>query len=159
MAFYQFTRQQRIPAGVDEVWDFIKEPNNLNLITPPEMDFRVTGKSGNGLMYSGMIITYKVKPMLGISMQWVTEITHVVEKQYFVDEQRSGPYSFWHHQHRIETISGGVLMTDIVSYIPPLGIIGAIANRLFIQSKLNSIFNYRKTALENFFGSWDNAPE
>ena len=97
--------------------------------------------------------------MLGISMQWVTEITHVVEKQYFVDEQRSGPYSFWHHQHRIETISGGVLMTDIVSYIPPLGIIGAIANRLFIQSKLNSIFNYRKTALENFFGSWDNAPE
>lgn len=99
-----------------------------------------------------MIITYKVTPLLGINLNWMTEITHVKEFEYFVDEQRIGPYSMWHHQHKLEAIEGGVLMTDIVTYQPPLGILGAVANSLLIKNKLAEIFEYRKVALEKRFG-------
>ena len=104
-------------------------------------------------MYPGMIITYKVSPLLGIKLNWMTEITNVKEYEYFVDEQRIGPYSLWHHQHKIEPIDGGVLMTDIVTYQPPFGFIGAIANSLIIKKRLQQIFDYRSIALEKRFGS------
>jgi ligand-binding SRPBCC domain-containing protein len=103
-------------------------------------------------MYPGMIITYKVSPLLRLKINWVTEITHVREKEYFVDEQRIGPYSMWHHEHRIEPIAGGVLMTDIVTYQPPNGILGALANTLFIKKQLQRIFDYRANVLEKKFG-------
>ena len=99
-----------------------------------------------------MIIIYKVSPLLGIKLNWVTEITHVRDFEYFVDEQRVGPYSMWHHQHKIEPIEGGVLMTDIVTYQPPLGIFGALANKMFIRNQLQQIFDYRTIALEKRFG-------
>lgn len=95
-----------------------------------------------------MIITYKVSPLLGIKLNWVTEITHVKDKQYFVDEQRIGPYAMWHHEHKIEPIEGGVLMTDIITYQPPMGFLGVIANSLFIKKQLQDIFDYRIMALE-----------
>lgn len=101
-----------------------------------------------------MIITYKVKPLLGITLNWMTEITQVKELEYFVDEQRIGPYNMWHHQHKIEPIEGGILMTDIVTYQPPMGVIGAVANSLFIKNKLQEIFDYRKVALEKRFGKF-----
>ncbi len=101
-----------------------------------------------------MIISYKVSPVLGIKMTWVTEITQVKEKDYFVDEQRIGPYAMWHHEHKIEAIEGGVLMTDIVSYQPPFGFIGAIANKLFISNQLRRIFEFRTSAMEKIFGKW-----
>ena len=106
-------------------------------------------------MYPGMIISYKVSPLLGIKMTWVTEITQLVEKKYFVDEQRVGPYSIWHHQHIIEPIENGVLMTDIVSYAPPLGFLGALANSLLIKNKLNEIFDYRTQAVEKRYGIYE----
>ena len=99
-----------------------------------------------------MIISYKVSPLLGIKMTWVTEITHVEYQKYFVDEQRVGPYALWHHEHIIEEIDGGVLMKDIVSYKPPMGLLGSIANALFIKRQLNSIFDYRVKAVESVFG-------
>jgi ligand-binding SRPBCC domain-containing protein len=105
-------------------------------------------------MYAGMIITYIVKPLLGLPLKWMTEITHVKDKEYFVDEQRVGPYKMWHHQHKIEAIDGGVLMTDIVTYIPPFGFIGGIANKLFIKKQLNEIFSYRTIAVEKRFGKF-----
>ncbi|OGU60644.1 MAG: hypothetical protein A2X64_07910 [Ignavibacteria bacterium GWF2_33_9] len=154
MAFYQFTQTQKIPANLDFVWDFISRPDNLKEITPPYMGFNVTSNSGDIKMYAGMIITYIVKPLLGIPMKWITEISHVKDKEYFVDEQRMGPYKMWHHQHKIEAIEGGVLMTDIVTYIPPLGFIGAIANTLFIRNQLQKIFYYRTKAVEEKFGIW-----
>jgi len=101
-----------------------------------------------------MIITYKVSPLFGIKMIWMTEITQVKDYEYFVDEQRIGPYSLWHHQHKIETINGGVSMTDIVTYQPPFGFLGALANLLFIRKQLRKIFYYRKTALEKRFGKF-----
>jgi ligand-binding SRPBCC domain-containing protein len=116
------------------------------------MGFEVTSNSYSNKMYAGMIITYIVKPVLGIPLNWITEITHVKEKAYFVDEQRMGPYKMWHHQHKIEAIDGGVLMTDIVTYVPPFGFIGTIANRLFIKNQLQQIFDCRTTALEELFG-------
>lgn len=148
MAFYQLIKTQKLPATINEVWDFISSPANLKEITPKHMGFIITGNSGGGKMYPGMIIIYKVSPLLGIKLNWVTEITHVRELEYFVDEQRVGPYSMWHHQHKIEPIEGGVLMTDIITYQPPLGILGALANKLFIKKQLGQIFDYRTIALE-----------
>ena len=154
MAYYQLIKKQNIPASIDEIWDFISSPSNLKEITPKHMGFEVTGNTGKGQMYPGMIITYKVSPLLGIKLNWVTEITHVKDKEYFVDEQRIGPYTMWHHEHKIETIAGGIMMTDIVTYQPPMGILGAIANTLFIKKQLEEIFGYRTVALENIFGKF-----
>jgi ligand-binding SRPBCC domain-containing protein len=154
MAFYQFKREQKIKATIDEVWDFISSPANLKKITPEHMGFDITSGDLPEKMYPGMIISYKVRPLLGMKMTWVTEITHVREKEFFVDEQRIGPYSMWHHQHHIEPIEGGVLMRDIVSYKPPMGPLGALANKIMIRKQLEYIFNYRTMVLESIFGAW-----
>ncbi len=155
MAFYQLIKTQKLPATISEIWEFIAAPANLKEITPEHMGFVVTSNTGPEKMYEGMIITYKVSPMLGIKLDWMTEITHVKEKEYFVDEQRIGPYAMWHHQHKIEAIEGGVLMTDIVTYQPPMGFLGAIANTLFIKNQLKQIFDYRTIALEKRFGKFN----
>lgn len=152
MAFYQFHNKQIINSTIDEVWDFIASPDNLKKITPDYMGFDITSNNDGNKMYEGMIISYKVSPLLGIKTNWVTEITHVRNKEYFVDEQRVGPYSLWHHQHKIESTPNGVLMTDIVTYAPPFGFLGMFANALFIKSKLKEIFEYRRKALDKYFG-------
>ena len=152
MGFYQIKTKQKIPASIDEVWDFISKPANLKKITPKYMGFDITSQNGDEEMHPGMIISYKVSPVFGIKMTWVTEITHVKEKEYFVDEQRVGPYSMWHHEHKIEEIEGGVLMSDIVSYKPPMGILGSIANSLLIKKQLKEIFDFRQKAVEEMFG-------
>lgn len=155
MGFYQFKRTQKISATVDEVWDFISSPANLQEITPDHMGFEITSGDLPEKMYPGMIISYVVKPLMGIPMTWVTEITQVIDKSYFIDEQRVGPYKIWHHQHFIEPIEGGVLMRDIVSYQPPLGILGSIMNSLVIRRKLEEIFNYRVEAVNKRFGTFE----
>ncbi|MCG8701489.1 MAG: SRPBCC family protein [Bacteroidales bacterium] len=152
MGFFQFKRTKRIDASHQEVWKFISNPQNLGKITPPQMGFLITSDLP-AEMYAGMIISYKVKPLLGIPVTWVTEITSVEKGRYFVDEQRIGPYSMWHHQHIIEPSSNGngVIMHDIVSYKPPFGFIGSMINHLVIDRKLNEIFNYREIAINKFF--------
>jgi len=152
MAIYQLIKTQKLPSTITEIWDFISAPINLKEITPEHMGFIVTSNTGTEKMYPGMIITYKVSPLLGIKLNWMTEITHVRDYEYFVDEQRVGPYKLWHHQHKIEPIKGGILMTDIVTYEPPLGLLGSIANSLVIKKQLQLIFDYRTIALEKRFG-------
>ena len=152
MPIYQFAEEQKIPANIDAVWDFVASPHNLKHITPAYMRFEITSKNLPQAMYPGMIISYKVSPILGIKMTWVTEITHVKDKVYFVDEQRMGPYAIWHHEHHLSAIEGGTLMSDIITYAPPLGILGAIANWLFIKKQLREIFDYRKAAVIKIFG-------
>ena len=152
MPLYQFRKQQKVRTNIDELWSFISSPANLKEITPDYMGFDITSEDLPEKMYPGMIISYVVKPLLGIKTTWVTEITQVRDKEYFVDEQRVGPYTIWHHQHLIEPIENGVLMTDIVSYKPPLGFLGAIANSLLIKNKLNEIFDYRTQAIEKKYG-------
>jgi len=150
MGFFQIKTEQQVNATLDEVWDFISSPQNLQKITPDHMGFEITSGVPDK-MYPGMIISYKVSPLLGIKMTWVTEITQVVEKAYFVDEQRVGPYSMWHHQHILEENDKGVLMKDIVSYRPPLGFLGNIANSLLIRKQLREIFEYREKVVEQYF--------
>lgn len=115
------------------------------------MGFKITSDPGDGKMYPGQIISYVVSPVLGIPMSWATEITHVLDKSYFVDEQRFGPYRFWHHQHWFREVEGGIEMTDIVNYGLPLGFIGRLANTLFVKSKLMEIFDYREKVVLQFF--------
>ena len=151
MAFYQFYQEQTLNTSLNNAWDFISSPQNLKKITPPYMGFEITSKSISEKMYPGMIISYKVSPILNIKTDWVTEITQVKFLEYFIDEQRIGPYKLWHHQHHIFETKNGVLMKDIVTYAPPLGILGALANKLFIKNKLQEIFAFRTKALDDIF--------
>ena len=155
MPVYTLHQTLRIPSTLEKVWDFIAAPGNLKKITPPYMGFDITTKGLPSKMYPGMIIHYKVSPVFGIKTTWVTEITQVSDLKYFVDEQRVGPYRMWHHQHFIEQIDGGVLMTDIVDYQPPLGFLGALANWLIIQRKLREIFDFRTMKVEEHFGKFN----
>jgi len=151
MGFYQLRKEQLVNTSIENLWDFISSPVNLKKITPPYMGFDITSEKLPNKIYEGMIISYQVKPLLGIKTIWVTEITHVKENQYFVDEQRVGPYTLWHHQHIIQQQGEKVLMTDIVSYQPPFGFFGAIANKLFIEKKLNEIFDFRTKVIDEIF--------
>lgn len=154
MAVYQFYREQKIPASIDNLWDFMTSPLNLGKITPANMNFKVITPHLPDKIYEGLIIQYKVSPLLHIPLTWVTEITHVQPMQFFVDEQRKGPYRIWHHEHRFEEIKNGVLMKDLVTYQPPFGFLGNLANNLMIKKKLENIFLFRKSSLENHFGKW-----
>ncbi len=151
MSFYQLVKKQDIPAPVEEIWDFISSPKNLREITPDYLGFDIVSKNLPEKMYPGMIIIYKVRPLPGIAVTWVTEITQIVDRKFFVDEQRIGPYAMWHHQHIIEPSENGVVMTDIVSYKPPLGFLGRLANMIFIRRQLEKIFSYRESVLKMKF--------
>ena len=151
MFYTQIVQKQILKSDLQTVWNFISSPNNLEKITPDDMSFKITSKNIIDSMYPGMIITYKVTPLLKIPLTWVTEITHVKEKNFFVDEQKIGPYKLWHHQHIFEPTKDGILMKDIITYAPPFGIIGKIANFLFIKRKVESIFDFRFKILEERF--------
>jgi ligand-binding SRPBCC domain-containing protein len=152
MGLYQFHTTQIIPSDIKTVWEFISSPGNLKKITPEHMGFDITSPNLPERIYPGLIISYKLTLVPGIKTTWVTEITHVNENAYFVDEQRAGPYAIWHHEHHLKEVKQGVQMTDIVSYKPPLGVFGSIANHFFIRKKLQEIFSFRTIALENLFG-------
>jgi ligand-binding SRPBCC domain-containing protein len=153
MKIFKLKYSQKLPISLNEAWDFLSSPNNLELITPKSMDFNITDWDRKKA-YPGQIIQYTVKPILGIKINWVTEITHIRAKEYFVDEQRFGPYTFWHHKHFIKEIEGGVIMEDVIHYKPPFGLIGVLLNFLFINSKLNSIFKHRELELIKTFGNF-----
>ena len=152
---YSIQTTQNIPIDIDKAWDFFSKPENLKVLTPTHLDFSVLSKPQDTQMYAGQIIEYKVKPLLDIPLYWMTEITHVQEKVYFIDEQRFGPYSFWHHQHHFKAIGNDVKMTDIVHYSLPLWFLGDIAHALFIHKQLKQIFDFRYQKIENLFGKWD----
>jgi ligand-binding SRPBCC domain-containing protein len=147
---YTLEVSQFVKISLKEAWDFFSSPGNLVKITPPHMGFIITtGKPAK--MHPGQIITYKVSPLAGIKTNWVTEITHVEEESFFVDEQRFGPYRMWHHEHHFNTQGDGVIMTDRVSYKLPMGIFGRIAHGLFVKGHLRQIFEYRIAAMEKKF--------
>jgi ligand-binding SRPBCC domain-containing protein len=152
MAVYSIKTVQRMPVSLAQAWDFFSSPANLQTITPPYMGFTIISQHHGDKMYPGQIIEYKVTPVLGIPLYWMTEITHVQEERFFVDEQRFGPYSLWHHQHHFKAIEGGVEMTDIVHYKLPLWWLGDMANALFVKKQLAGIFEYRKKKVEEMFG-------
>lgn len=142
---------QQLPIGLSEAWEFFSSPKNLAKITPKHMGFRITSEVPEK-MYPGQIITYKVSPLPGVKTNWVTEITHVEENKFFVDEQRFGPYSMWHHEHHFKENKDGILMTDKVSYKISFGFLGHIAQQLLVKKQLIQIFEYRMKTLEEMFG-------
>ena len=150
MKVYTLKREQFLPIGVEEAWDYFSSPRNLSEITPEKLDFEIISELDDK-MYPGMIIKYFVKPLLGIKLRWVTEITHVKEYEYFVDEQRVGPYKLWHHQHRFIETDGGVLMQDEVNYALPFGPLGQFLHSIMIKSDLNYIFEFRSKVIKTIF--------
>ncbi len=150
---YRLQTLQNLPISVLEAWEFLSDPRNLKTITPDYMGFKILS-GAEQKMFAGQIIQYTVTPVLGLPLRWVTEITHVDNQNYFVDEQRFGPYSLWHHKHFIKSIPGGVEMIDIVDYKLPLGLLGRIAHPLFVKRQLKQIFNYRHNKLVELFGEF-----
>lgn len=150
MKVYSLKTEQLVHATLDECWAFFSSPRNLQKITPQTMGFEITDFDEKN-MYAGQIIQYKVSPLLGIKLSWVTEITFVKDQNYFIDEQRFGPYALWHHKHFFETTDQGVLMTDLVHYALPLGFLGRIMNWLVVKNKLKTIFEYRKEKVDQLF--------
>lgn len=149
---YHLTFHQQFPRPLDEIWDFFSSPNNLAEITPQNMSFEVTSQQAYQKMYPGMIITYKVSPIAGIKLNWMTEITQVSNLSYFIDEQRFGPFKFWHHQHHFKSIGNGTAMTDQLTYGLPFGIIGQFAHATFVKKRLMEIFEYRRKKAIALFG-------
>ena len=142
---------QRLPISLPEAWSFFSDPRNLSRITPPSLGLEVTSDLP-GVMYPGMIITYRVRPIPWVSVGWVTEITHVREPVLFVDEQRFGPYRFWHHEHHFREVEGGVEMEDIVHYALPFGTVGRVFGGPLVRRRLEQIFSFRRRFLAREFG-------
>jgi len=151
MKIYTLHKKQNLPKSVEQAWQFLSDPKNLKTITPDYMGFNILSGADRP-MFAGQIIQYIVTPVLGINTKWVTEITHVIDKHYFVDEQRFGPYALWHHKHFIKEIDGGVEMEDIIDYKVPFGILGQLVHPIIVKPKLEEIFNYRTKKLEELFG-------
>ncbi len=152
---YSLFSKQNVPATLEQVWAFFSTAENLKQVTPPHLNLKVTNQVYGDTVYPGQVMTYDVKPVLGIAMGWMTEITHVNAPAYFVDEQRKGPYKLWHHQHHFKAIQGGVEMTDLVHYRLPLGPLGSIAHAVFVKGELEKIFAYRYKKIEDLFGKWE----
>lgn len=153
MRIYRLETVQKLPISQKEVWDFLSDPKNLKRITPDYMGFEILSGAVDK-MYAGQIIQYLVTPVMNIPTKWVTEITHVDEGNYFVDEQRFGPYSLWYHKHFLKPIPNGVEMVDIIDYKIPLGILGQLVHPILVAPKLKEIFEYRKQALIELYGEY-----
>lgn len=149
----QISTVQKIPIDLSEAWEFFSNPKNLGAITPSELNFNIIS-GADTKAYPGQIIEYKVTPLPFYSASWVTEITYVEKEHYFVDEQRYGPYAFWHHKHFFKQIPGGVEMKDIVDFKIPFGILGKIFLKRMIHKELTKIFKYRNDKLVELFGSY-----
>lgn len=151
MKKYELYRETTLPITMLEAWDFFSNPVNLSKITPEEMSFKVVSKDLPNQIYNGLIIEYVVKPLAGIPLKWVSQISSVNAPYMFVDEQLKGPYTYWHHEHTFEEKNGWVLMIDKVTYSVPFGIFGQLANRLIVKSKLEEIFDYRTKVIVEIF--------
>lgn len=154
MKIYTLKAKQNLPISLEQAWDFLSNPKNLKTITPDYMGFKIISGADRN-MFPGQIIQYIVTPVAGIKNKWVTEITHVKHLEYFVDEQRFGPYALWHHKHFVKEIAGGVEMEDIIDYKIPFGLIGQMMHPIVVKPKLKEIFEYRKQKLIDLFGDFE----
>ncbi len=154
MKLYRLVAKQAFTITKSKAWEFLSDPKNLKVITPDHMGFTILSGADRP-MFQGQIIQYIVKPFPGYSTKWVTEITHIKDGEYFVDEQRFGPYSLWHHKHFLKEIEGGVEMEDIIDYKIPFGVLGRLAQPILVKKQLQQIFDYREAKLTALFGEMD----
>jgi len=150
---YRLSTSQKIPINLKEAWSFFSSPKNLQAITPKKLKFTILSGADRAI-YPGQVIQYKVSPFLFYTAIWVTEITHVKEEEYFVDEQRYGPYEFWHHKHFFKAIPGGVELQDVVDFKVPFGWLGRKLTKGFIERELQQVFTYRNNKLTELFGAF-----
>lgn len=151
MGIHVLRKAQIIKTDIRTAWDFFSNPANLAKITPKELDFVVITKLPERI-YPGLMIEYRVRPLFGIPARWLTEITHVEDGKFFVDEQRVGPYKIWHHEHHFKDLGDGrVEATDIVTYVVPFGILGEIVRPFLVEPQLRKIFDFRETAVAKLF--------
>ena len=150
MKIYTLTRKQVLPISLEQAWPFFSSPSNLEQITPAFLRFHIVSEVPEEI-YPGLIITYRIAAIANIPMLWVTEIKHVIRLHQFVDEQRIGPFRFWHHLHRFREVEGGVEMEDIVNYVMPWGLLGQFVHAVFIRARLKAIFDFRREFLEGFW--------
>jgi len=148
---YILHKKQVIPISLNESWDFFTSPHNLKFITPIHMNFDII-EGGDDKIYPGQIICYKVSPMLRLRLDWVTEIAQVVDRQFFIDEQRFGPYSFWHHKHFFREVEGGTEIEDLVHYKLPLSFLGNLIHSVSVKKQLEHVFDFRQQKLIELFG-------
>jgi ligand-binding SRPBCC domain-containing protein len=148
---HRLTQKQLVTASLDDVWAYFATPANLNDMTPPDMQFEII-HGNESRMYQGQLIEYRVQFMPLVKSRWLTEIAHVQEKSYFVDEQRIGPYHFWYHEHRFEEVEDGTHISDQVTYELPFGLLGDFVHAIWVRPRLNSIFEYRKVKVKEIFG-------
>ncbi|MGC1243343.1 MAG: SRPBCC family protein [Chryseosolibacter sp.] len=151
MKIYHIKQVQFLPASLDQAWSFFADPGNLNEITPPGLQFSIQFISRKEQIYPGQLIGYRIRILPLIWVTWLTEITAVKAGEYFIDDQRNGPYALWHHQHHFREVPGGVEITDEVNYAIPLGWLGQIVHRLFVGPQLQRIFAYRRRILNERF--------
>lgn len=158
MKLYRLHQTQRLPISAQTAWAFFSDARKLPLITPAWLDFSLTNEPP-ARVHPGTLITYRIRPIARVPVRWVTEITHTAAPYFFVDEQRFGPYRFWHHQHRFRPVDGGgVEVEDLVHYaLPPLGPVSRLAHAALVRPRLEAIFAYRRQALERHFGPWQGA--
>lgn len=147
----QLLREQFIPAPPERVWEFFATPRNLDALTPPDLRFRILSEVPEK-MYPGLLIEYRISPFTGVWLRWLTEIRHMREGSYFVDEQRVGPYRLWYHEHHFAAAPGGVCMTDRVTYDVGWGPLGWLAERLWVRRQLEHIFDFRARKVAEIFG-------
>ncbi|GGW31829.1 SRPBCC family protein [Arenibacter certesii] len=155
MRLYQLHSKQTLPISKERAWEFLIDPKNLKVITPKAMGFNILS-GGEVPLFPGQIIQYTVSPFPGYTTKWVTEITHIKEGEYFVDEQRFGPYALWHHKHFLTEVPGGVEMEDIIDYKLPLRFLGQMAHPILVKRPLQKIFDYRREKLNSLFGECKN---
>jgi ligand-binding SRPBCC domain-containing protein len=154
MKIYHLKRSQQLPITQEKAWEFFSSPENLGTITPPRMKFKIISISGEKKMYAGQLIRYKIQLFPFWTLNWVTEITHVHEPDYFVDNQLFGPYALWHHQHHFKANEKGVEMTDELHYAIPYGFIGRLVNWLFVAREVIAFFDFRLKTLEQYFDNF-----
>jgi len=151
MKIFTLNREQELPISIEEAWAFFSTPNNLDRITPPELGFVIKSQLNERGIFPGMKIQYTVRPLLGIPLNWTTEISEVDAPSLFTDKQLKGPYALWEHTHYFTTVAGGVKMRDEVKYGLPLGWLGLVAHKLVVRKKLADIFDFRRKVLEQIF--------
>lgn len=151
---YTLQRKLKLPITIEEGWSYFSNPANLREITPDWLRLTITSQAGTD-MYAGMIVCYRIHPFPATSLNWVTEITHAEPPHLFVDEQRCGPYRFWHHQHHLREIPDGIEVEDLVHYVLPLGPVGYFAHKVLVKRQLEEIFNFREKALRARFGIYN----
>ena len=155
MKLHRLRTVQQLPVPPEQVWDFFVSPKNLARVASPQLDFQMTNEPLDPLR-PGSLLTYRLRPLFGVPLTWMTEIRHMEPPHYFVDEQRFGPYKLWHHQHDFRPIEGGTEVVDDLHYALPLSPLGELAHGL-VRRRLEEIFAFRRQVLEAHFGIWTSA--